>query len=227
MGRDKRKGIIAGYKKAGPLKKFSIKLSIVGIVLSFLYFLIPHITNSKQSKLNEPILKDSIKENDQVNISFGNIEKFSMPARSLKGYKDKGLSFIQIDGINPIKLWINDLGEFKVNVELYNWKSGELIEVISDTLYNLPPRWDRNSNRVAYEIVNEDKLPIFQLIYKDPNTILINGLFATKDNIYIADNKTGRLISKDVFNQFFPRSIHYHVERLFQYPSLSHPGKLR
>ena len=46
-----------------------------------------------------------------------------------------------------------------------------------NVLSNKPPNWDFNSNDKAIEVVNESGGPIFQLYYKTPSHIVINGIF--------------------------------------------------
>ncbi len=38
MSRDRRKGLVTGYKKAGPTLRFTIKASIAALILAFVLF---------------------------------------------------------------------------------------------------------------------------------------------------------------------------------------------
>jgi hypothetical protein len=52
----------------------------------------------------------------------------------------------------------------------------------------LPLPWDRNyaTNAYAYEIVNEDKSPVFQAFYTKPDEIHLNGIFIVDSNSVLA-----------------------------------------
>jgi hypothetical protein len=49
-----------------------------------------------------------------------------------------------------------------------------------------PPGWDTNSNTRAFEVVDETNAPVFQIIYKDRSTIVINGIFCFGGKIAVA-----------------------------------------
>ncbi len=54
MNKDKRKGIYAGYKKSGPTLRFTIKITIIGIILTILFFIFgPSKENQIKSLNNE------------------------------------------------------------------------------------------------------------------------------------------------------------------------------
>jgi hypothetical protein len=85
----------------------------------------------------------------------------------------------------------------------------------------LPADWDRNYNSNAYEIVDEQGLPLLQLIYKRPDIVRINGIFDASNCVLVL---FGNVMSPD----FFP-AIPDRVpgrKPLFQYPSSLHFGEL-
>jgi hypothetical protein len=49
----------------------------------------------------------------------------------------------------------------------------------------IPPNWERNFSRNAFEIVNEATNPILQVIYKRANEVQINGVFFTDTNYFL------------------------------------------
>lgn len=57
MSRDRRKGLIAGYKKAGPTLRFTIKAAIAAIILAFVFFAI-QIWQSASKELQEKAQDD-------------------------------------------------------------------------------------------------------------------------------------------------------------------------
>jgi hypothetical protein len=71
INRDKRKGIIAGFKKLGPIGKFAIVLTVVGIILAILFFIYQLATGA--SKSNQSImLKLNQSHHDEVIGKFEN-----------------------------------------------------------------------------------------------------------------------------------------------------------
>lgn len=88
---DKRKGLIAGYKKLGPIGRFLFWCAIVGLILSVLFFMVQQKTGAtKKEQIAAQIDRDSkhkeeIEElqkiNSKINIKnrpYLGIEKFSI-----------------------------------------------------------------------------------------------------------------------------------------------------
>jgi hypothetical protein len=83
------------------------------------------------------------------------------------------------------------------------------------------PAWDANSNASAFEVVDEHQTPVFQIIYKRPAHILVNGVFhepagqtayAQNDSLTFAP--PGQ-----------PPPPWFHLNPIFKYPSWKHPGE--
>lgn len=63
-----------------------------------------------------------------------------------------------------------------------------------DSKLSIPKNWDRNystnyddiSGMFYYEIVNELKNPVLQVAYIAPNTVVVNGIFQTDSNSFLA-----------------------------------------
>jgi len=80
------------------------------------------------------------------------------------------------------------------------------------------PGWDRNSNQSAFEVVNENGIPVFQMVYLTPSDISIRGLLVFSSGFVIAANETAAVTNPREPFVFAPK-------RLFRYPSRLHPGE--
>ncbi|MDB6065561.1 MAG: hypothetical protein JWR26_1769 [Pedosphaera sp.] len=129
--------------------------------------------------------------------------------------------------------------------------------LMSDDLDSQLPRlWDRNYNSNKFEIVNEFTNPVFQVIYKKPNEIQVNGIFFVNSNsVYVSfggapvlltmtgfkvmDLKTmqetnvpsipealGVSTMGEVITNAFYNLQFTDQKAIFQYPSNRHPGGL-
>jgi len=131
---------------------------------------------------------------------------------------------ISIDGYVPFKPYIEDNKLF-VDVEVYSKSGFPPIKIIKNKLYNLPSSWDRNSNDIALEIVNEDQRPIYQLIYKKPFNINVKGLFPTPTGVIFAGDVKGvRIVSYAFINNSL---ISFKLKPIFKYPSWRYPGEYK
>lgn len=93
------------------------------------------------------------------------------------------------------------------------------------------PGCDWNYNANALEVVNEQGVPIFQMIRKNPSHIVINGFFISP-GVSIIATKSGVLSSvyppnkpppSGVFQ--IPKGFDPHLEPIFKYPAWKFPGK--
>jgi len=85
---------------------------------------------------------------------------------------------------------------------------------------HLPPLWDMNYDANAIEIVNNDEVPIYQIIYKRPDVIEIYGIFLAGNKIMAVTRRgtegmpafvSGRPTRVD------PAALG--LKRIFKYPS--------
>jgi hypothetical protein len=103
------------------------------------------------------------------------------------------------------------------DVELYNGPLAPPVEVKRGEFTIRRPGWDRNSDRGAFEVVNENDVPIFQMIYITPGDIVIKGILVFKSLVFVSDDNGG------VMNP--PPSFSYRLSRIFKYPSSLHPAE--
>ena len=93
----------------------------------------------------------------------------------------------------------------------------------------LPDRWDRNFNTNAFEIVDEDKLPVLQVFYKRANEIQVNGIFFVKTNIAVV--AFGERPFQIFYSNFAIASNYSEIinfpdrKALFKYPSWQNLGE--
>ena len=139
-----------------------------------------------------------------------------------------GMSFsnvkvpIKIGGFEPFKPHIEN-GKLFVDVEIYSKTGFPPIKIINNKLYNLPTDWDRNSNDIALEIVNENLQPMYQLVYEKPFNLNIKGVFPNPSGAIIADDIRGvSFISYDRLQQFPAK---FKLKPIFKYPSWRYPGE--
>jgi hypothetical protein len=97
------------------------------------------------------------------------------------------------DGHPPIRIQNN---EFSVNMPGYDW----------------------NYTAKAFEVVNQEGVPIFQLIEKDSQHIAVYGIFPIpgKQVFFTNERETG-------FNWQVPSD--FLLKPIFKYPAWKHPGK--
>jgi hypothetical protein len=81
-----------------------------------------------------------------------------------------------------------------VEIPFSNEKHKLVMNDSFDSQLHKPRRWDRNystnysvtSGVYAYEVVNELKNPVLQVIYAAPNVVLVNGIFQVDSNSILA-----------------------------------------
>jgi hypothetical protein len=78
-------------------------------------------------------------------------------------------------------------------------------------------RWDRNYDDSALEIVNEDLVPIFQLVYRNARTAIVRGTFINQGALIVADEH-GILINPTLGQRAY-------FKRIFKYPSRMYKGQ--
>lgn len=108
-----------------------------------------------------------------------------------------------------------------VDVDIYSKTGFPPIKIIKNVLYNLPSDWDRNSSEIALEIVNENKQPVYQLVYKEPFHLNIKGIFPHSLGVFIADDRGG--VSSILYDRLYLVSIK--LKPIFKYPSWRYPGE--
>jgi hypothetical protein len=100
---------------------------------------------------------------------------------------------------------------------------------------NVPLGYDRNFNSNAFEIVGEDGLPVYQQFYRQPEHVVVQGLFpAGKGRVFVTwDPTVGNPASLDETwtlgfhaSNDVARVIRGKRKALFNYPAWKYPGQL-
>lgn len=174
---------------------------------------------AKQPQLQQPTFRDS---GEKIQITFGN-NAFIFSRSNL----ESGITLPADFGGNlPLRLYSED-NKIYADVTVSGGRDTPVIVLEKNVFTVRPPNWDFNSSDKAFEVINQQRIPVFQLIFKTPSRIEINGVFPVEKGILFASNK-GILLNNPVFE--FPPMIRedkagYDVNRIFKYPSWQHPGE--
>lgn len=119
-------------------------------------------------------------------------------------------------GTTPAVAFIRD-GQLLIDAEVFGGEGQPSMHVRDNVISDRPARWDKNAdNQYALEIVNEDGLPILQIIYSDEAHATIKGIFINGEVAAIADQGLRTVPKNDV--------VKYPIKRIFKYPSWEYPG---
>jgi hypothetical protein len=119
----------------------------------------------------------------------------------------------------PIRVYLEQ-GKLFADISMYGGPGKPPIEIKHNEFILRMPGWDRNFDSSSLEIVDQAQLPILQLIYQNPHTIIINGIFYTPNRqIILGDTGSSTMpIGKPI-----PKDIK--INRLFKYPFSQFQGK--
>jgi hypothetical protein len=111
-------------------------------------------------------------------------------------------------------------GRLYVDALLYYAAGQPPLQLVHNSLKDLPPQWDRNYDDSAIEIVDENLTPRFQIIYKNPRTVMLRGVFQFPRG-------DGVVVIEADRNRHFVGSLEdsVRIDRLFNYPSRLHQGE--
>lgn len=124
---------------------------------------------------------------------------------------------INLGGYKPIRFYL-DKGRLFADVSIYGGPNKPPIEVKHNEFTVRVPGFDKNFDDTALEVVNDHNSPVFQLIYKTPYHIVVNGIFPSPSGLMLANND-GFFGSMP----FIPKS--FKIDTLFKYPSKKFPGQ--
>lgn len=122
-----------------------------------------------------------------------------------------------LDGPIPFEVRV-DGGEFRVRVSVYGGGDAPPIEIDGIQFLVRPPKWDKNYDGNAFEVVNENGDPVFQLICETPYHIVVNGIFPLPEGNLIWANESGVVFNPSRFEVF-------HLKPIFKYPSSKYLGQ--
>jgi hypothetical protein len=124
--------------------------------------------------------------------------------------KDRPMELIKWKSITVLTGYVEN-NKLYVSTSLYGDEGVAEVPVINNrnTMSALP--WDMNFNNTALEIVDANLNPRLQLIYKNPSTVVINGLFSVPNGILLVREMMDIMIFRNLFGNW--------LKRLFKYPS--------
>ncbi len=170
-----------------------------------------HMFNMWQAKeaKKEPTFKD---KHDFVIFSLGGGATCRYSSEQLS--KQPNYPF-DLGGHVPIKVYM----EGKIlyaDVEVFGEAGLPPIKIKKNVLFDLPHNWDSNKSESALEVVDENSVPVYQLIYKRDGHIILNGIFPFPGGLVLADDK------EMVVNPRLPANLV--LRRIFKYPSWKYPA---
>jgi len=104
--------------------------------------------------------------------------------------------------------------------------------VWNNRLEFLPNDWDCNQSESAFEIVDENRTPVYQIQFKTPTLVCVNGVFSADGQVVYQGNynnvlKTmGRYMFCPEVQNSGPPIQRYPIptKAIFKYPSYKFPG---
>lgn len=118
-----------------------------------------------------------IEDIDNCSLVFGG----NTAVFSLQLLRSTRLTPFTLNGVAPI-VYVED-NRFYADVKLLGPDNKSLVEVRRNHLTVTPLRWDSARSKNAFEVVNEQGDVVFQIIYKKPSTIIINGIFPVPNRL--------------------------------------------
>jgi len=194
-------------------KEFSLDLSYSSLpgwsFIAIGVFL--HMFNMWQVKeaKKEPTFRE---KTDFLNFSLGGGATCRYSSEQLR--KQPNYPF-DLGGHVPIKVYVEGK-KLYADVEVFGGAGLPPIKIIKNVLFDLPHNWDSNKSDSALEVVDENSVPVYQLIYKRDEHIILNGIFPFLGGLVLADDK------EMVVNPCLPAKLE--LKRIFKYPSWKYPA---
>ncbi|HET8761652.1 MAG TPA: hypothetical protein VFN94_11315 [Nitrospiria bacterium] len=115
----------------------------------------------------------------------------------------------------PLQIFFDEHGALKINATIYGSNREKVAEIENSFLKIRNPKWDYNSDSTAFEIVDADGIPYFQVYRYEANAIAIRGVFYTSageriistDRTVIFDDKNAVMRPQPLF--LYPRRFHW------------------
>ena len=116
-----------------------------------------------------------------------------------------------------ISAYVED-GHFFVDAELYSGPGRPPLKLVHNRLIDTPHQWDTNFDSSAIEVVDDLNRPRFQLIYHDPHTIYLRGIFQFDNRVLVVEEHNRRFVVGST-------TAEMQTPPLFRYPSRLHHGE--
>lgn len=194
-----------------------------------------HINNYFGPLSPPPVKQPSFKSDAETPTYFFSIGCFNFRATStLLSSIESGTPtpFISMPDVKRPHEWIPLISLYAINKELFadirlfSPVTGEAFDLKKDTFKQLAPSWDVNFSDVALEVLNEDGVPIFQMIRKSPTNIQFFGLFRVPNYLLFlgfGDQAFGlKALKGEEANKYSPPPDF--LPKIFRYPSWKFQG---
>ena len=137
---------------------------------------------------------------------------------------------INIQGVTPFSIRVEN-NRLYIDCNFFTQDYG-FIQIRRDSISpQLPQKWDMNTSSNALEIVNENGTPVFQLFYRRPDEVAINGVFQIGGMVWFASDKTLEHFGTN--NDDFIKASRTNFKELtdrthpiFKYPAWNHKGQM-
>lgn len=153
-------------------------------------------------------------------------DTFTVSAGSIRKTLVNGDSFciIKLGDVCAIKAYVENR-KFLVDAILFGDAVGKFagdgtgyVTVQKNVLHNQIPEWDRCFNSTSMEVVDQNLVPMLQVIYTTPGAVLIYGLFrGSNDGYVLGFTHHGMHVYSPEQARDVPEG--YKLERIFKYPS--------
>jgi len=118
-----------------------------------------------------------------------------------------------------LEAFVSD-GKLYFNAKLFGG-SGNQVSIAKNELVNDKSCWDRNYNNSALEVVNQNGIPMLQVIYTNSHRAEVYGVFQASDGAFLVATP-----STSILNPGDIRKVKgYPLKKIFRYPSRKYPGE--
>ncbi len=170
---------------------------------------------NKNEHFTEPTFIEKI---DTIKIQFGkaNYSTYSQKYFDLYPRDKYGLEPFMHSGFIPLSVHIR---ERKMYIDFKWWsQNGNSPVIMNKNEFTInKSNWDRNYNQKAFEVVDNDTIPILQLIFVSSGHLRFYGLYDSPDGWGLVDD--------DGWSMTRVRPVNYKLKKLFKYPSWKYPGQ--
>jgi hypothetical protein len=212
----------AGYELYPTYKNLIVPLCFIGVFVTVIFTVSQVETFSEGVKTKEPtpISPTPIPE-AHFHEQAGTLPEITLGEHGATSGGNRG-TFFNFGGFKPFNLYLED-GELQVDARMWGGKKGlPPVELHGLSFVVRPEGWDKNFiNDRAFEVVNENDVPMFQLIRLSPSHFVIKRIFETPSGLILASDNGMDVVRPP----WGPIPSDFKITRIFKYPSWKYPGK--
>ena len=109
-------------------------------------------------------------------------------------------------------------GRLYIDADVSDGFSEYVVQIRGYSFLVNPENWDKNFDNNAFEVVNQDWKPVFQLILESQYNIIIYGIFPIPGGGVVWANEAGLFLNPSQFETF-------NLDPIFKYPSSQFQGQ--